>query len=93
MTDLPKCILCGAEPIAHHNDLLHPFADCPMDGSRTMSADQWAALMGEPERAIVYEPLTVLAAKTYLANYMYYCQHESSGLYKPKLNAKMGEQQ
>jgi len=97
MTDLPRCKLCGAEPFVSQSAFAtHPVgnASCPQWGVKMTSA-QWAILMSVPEPAVVYESLTVREAKECLAKGITYAQraNEPSGLYKPKLNPKMGEQQ
>lgn len=97
MTDMPACRLCQCEPFVSQSGFAsHPVGNacCPLWGVRMTSA-QWAILMSVPETAIVYESLTVREAKEYLAKGITYAQraNENSGLYKPKLSSKMGEQQ
>ena len=95
--DLPRCKLCQREPFVSQSGFAsHPVGNtcCPMWGVRMTSA-QWAILMIVPEPAIAYDSLTVKEAKEHLAKGITYAQraNENSGLYKPKLNPKMGEQQ
>lgn len=49
MSELLKCLLCGAKPITRFGGALHPFGGCPMDGSQSMTPDQWNLLMGGGE--------------------------------------------
>lgn len=97
MTDMPACRLCQCEPFVSQSGFAsHPVGNacCPLWGVRMTSA-QWAILMSVPETAIVYESLTVREAKECLAKGITYAQraNEDSGLYKPKLSSKIGEQQ
>lgn len=88
--------LCGAFPVRLYNgDMRHRNRQCSLRGMGAVTAEQWAALMGVPEPAIVYESLTIKEAKEHLVKGITYAQraNEASGLYKPKLNPKMGEQQ